>query len=178
MKLKDWIFESTKDCEAVVEFGAGFFSRLKAVSDDVKYKIGIEISEVYIEQAVDFGGLKIQGDMREFESYIADDLRDCAMFIDSLEHLTRKDAFNLVLRVQKHFNRIILMVPEGDHPQLSDVTGNGQHEFQKHRSTWHVKDIEKMGFQKIRVDADFHKGVIGKADGCIFATWRKNDQAN
>ena len=190
--LQDWILTETRGCETVVEFGAGSFRRLEGVHPSVKRRVGIEISQVYIDASLDMKNtLKIKGDMRKFENLIADtyydpllrkdspmNLHDCAMFIDSLEHLTKEDAIDLMSRVIAKFNKVILMIPEGNHPQTTDVTSHGQHEYQTHHSTWFEKDIRAMGFEDVIVDEYFHKGAVGKADGCIFATWEKNDQAN
>ena len=176
MILSDWILTETKDCETVVEFGAGSFRRLEDVHPSVKRRIGIEISQAYINTSPDMREVEqIKGDMRKFESLIPNfySVYDCAMFIDSLEHLTRKDALDLMSRVMILFNRIILMIPEGIHIQESDITGHGQHEFQKHRSTWYEKDIRAMGFKDVTVDEDFHKNKIDKANGCIFAVWER-----
>ena len=176
MILSDWILTETKDCETVVEFGAGSFRRLEDVHPSVKRRIGIEISQAYINTSPDMREVeKIKGDMRKFESLIPNfySVYDCAMFIDSLEHLTRKDALDLMSRVMILFNKVILMIPEGIHIQESDITGHGQHEFQKHRSTWYEKDIRAMGFKDITVDNFFHSKKEGKEQGCIFAVWKR-----
>lgn len=177
--LKDWIFTSTKNCETVVEFGAGFFGKLTLVHPAVKRRIGIEASQVYIDASPDRPKIeKIKGDMREFERLLPNyySVYDCAMFIDSLEHLTRKNALDLMSRVMILFNRVILMIPEGIHIQESDATGHNQYKLQKHRSIWYEKDIKAMGFKDIIIDADFHKGKADKANGCIFAVWQRDSK--
>ena len=179
--LQDWILTETRGCETVVEFGAGSFRRLEGVHPSVKRRVGIEISQVYIDASLDMKNtLKIKGDMREFERLLPIASRDplgsvydCAMFIDSLEHLTKIDGIDIMAKVMLFFKKVILMIPEGIHPQTTDVSGHGQHEYQTHRSTWFEKDIRAMGFEDVIVDEEFHKGAIGKADGCIFAVWNK-----
>lgn len=76
------------------------------------------------------------------------------------------------------FNKILLMVPEDEHPQHEDVTGFGGDIYQTHRSTWFVKDIKNLGFQNIIYDPSFTTPQNGdgiKTGGCIFAIWNKHN---
>lgn len=171
--LEKWIYDSTCDCESVVEFGAGFFEQLKHVNPSVKNKIGIEFSKKYIKNALYDDCIKIEGDMRDFESLVPDTFYDCALFVDSLEHLDKDDAIKLVNKCKDKFNRIAIMIPEGNHPQSKDVTGHNEHFLQTHRSVWQLSDFTKMGFSGILI-SDYHKESVN-SKGAIFAIWFKND---
>jgi hypothetical protein len=101
---------------------------------------------------------------------------DCAMFIDTLEHITREEAFELIGRVMNSFNKVILMIPEGKYALEKDVTGLGADYYQTHRSTWYEKDIKELGFTTIEVDHNFHEGAGFENTGCIFAVWSKDEK--
>jgi hypothetical protein len=169
MILADWISENTENTKVTVEFGSMFFDKLSH-SQSLK-KIGIEIHKPYIDRAKYFDCLKICGDFKNFEDYIAESDMDVAMFIDTLEHLNRSEAFELMSRVMQKFKKVILMIPEGLHEQHHDHFNLGADKHQTHRSTWFRDDVEALGFSNIVVDPIFHRG--SKSPGCIFAVWEK-----
>lgn len=169
--IYNWIEQNTKDCQSVVEFGAGKFDKLIHCHSSVTHRIGIELWESDILEA--FKKYKnsliyIKGDMQNFLKIINPKYFDCALFVDSLEHLVKKDAEKLIKSVQEHFRKILLMIPEGNHPQIGDRP------FQKHLSTWSVKDIIKLNFvkEKVNLISNFHD-FNDKDNGCIFAEWTK-----
>ena len=165
-----WLWENTEDCTAVVEFGAGFFQQLSRVHKNVRYRVGIEVYKPYHVNAKFTKCLMVLADMRDFDKHLKEKHYDCAMFVDSLEHLTMEDAKTLMKRVQAKFRKVLLMIPEGEHPQTKDVTGHGGHAEQTHRSTWCKEDVEALGFQDVYLDPKFHRGVAG----CIFAVWERD----
>lgn len=167
MSLAEWIGINTADCNVVVEFGAMFGDALQHARS--KKRIGIEIHGPYIARAK---LPLIHGDFKDFESLIPESDMECAMFIDSLEHLEMEEAFDLIGRVQKKFSKILLHLPEGNHPQSVDVFNLGADVHQTHKSTWHVPDVERMGFQEIKYFPNYHS-LPGKDPGAIFAIWRK-----
>jgi hypothetical protein len=104
--------------------------------------------------------------MREFDTLLPDDARDCVMFIDTLEHLVKDEALDLLERCKARFQKIMVFAPEGQCVQDEDVTGLGAHEAQTHRSSWTKAEMEALGFTVIE-DPDYH-GALG---GALFATW-------
>lgn len=101
-------------------------------------------------------------------------LFDCCMYCDVLEHFEKEDAINLINMNKEDFKKILLMVPEDEHPQEGDVTGYRGDIYQMHRSTWFIDDVKKLGFQEIIYDNTFTQpqeddGI--KTGGCIFAIW-------
>lgn len=174
MVLSEWIYNETKGSKSVVEFGAMFCERMGQVHETVVNRIAMEIHEPYLAKATYAGCSKVCCDMRRFEDYIPDYYMDYALFVDSLEHLSKEDAVDLITRVKGKFNKILLMIPEGNHPQTKDVFEMGADEHQTHRSSWSVDDVKALGFTDIIVDPLFHSGEGGGKDsGCIFATWTK-----
>ena len=173
MILSDWISSNTNGCKSVVELGAGFFDKLTYVHPSVKTKIGIEIWQPYIDNAKYHDCIKVQGDIRYFDQLdiIKDTELDCVMMIDVLEHFDKITADGMLSIMKDHFNKILLMVPEGNHPQEEDVTGYGAHKYQMHRSTWSEADFNR--FHEVIIDPEFHAGIAGKDSGAIFAIWKK-----
>ena len=162
----------------MVEFGAGFFDKLCCVHPDVEKRLGIEIWQPYIDKAASCakGVIKIKGDIRNFEALIDEEDMDCAMLVDVLEHLEMSEAIDLVHRIKDKFNKIILMIPEGNHPQAEDAHKMGADEYQTHRSTWYKKDLIDLGFQEVVVIEEYHKLwniPLGKDIGCLFAEWKR-----
>jgi hypothetical protein len=140
-----------------------FFDRLKQVHPGVSRRIGIELWKPYIERSSVAGVEKIFGDMREFESLVPSDAMDCAIFVDSLEHLTDEDAADLMPRVMRRFNRVVLFIPNGDREQSKDVFGLGADSLQTHRSYWTPEKVSGLGFTE----------VIATGDS-IYAAWNTN----
>jgi hypothetical protein len=169
--LNQWINEKTNGSNVVLELGAGFFDRLQHVNGGVTKRIGIEIWQPYIDNAKFNGCIKIKGDVFDYDKLVDRSDFDTVMIIDVLEHFNKDDAFKLLDRLKSDFNKILLMIPEGSHPQETDVTGFGAHEYQKHRSTWSRYEFESL-FDEVLVDENFHEQE-GKDSGCIFATWIK-----
>lgn len=168
--LINWIQSNTAGVQSVVDFGAGRFDKLNYVHSDVERKMGIEIWLDYFSEPPAPGCRRKQGDMRNYRILVDDDDMDCALFVDSLEHLRRRDAVYLIYNIQQDFNKILLMIPEGNHPQ------KGATKYQKHLSSWSFLDIKNLGFQEINLQPKFH-AVEGKDQGCIFAIWEKEDES-
>lgn len=176
MDLGKWMKEQTIGSNTVVEFGSMFFEQLSYVS--APNKIGIEIWKPYIDKARYHDCKKIHSDFRNFESLLSPEEMDCAMFIDTLEHLNREDAFDLMQKVQSKFNKILLFIPEGVHDLDFDAYNLGAEEWQTHKSTWYKEDVEQLGFSDIKVISNFHsKSTDPKYShndtGAMFCVWSK-----
>ena len=164
--MQTWMTQQTKGHKCVVEMGSMLFTRLAQVDPGVSRRIGIEIWEPYIENAKFHDCEKIHGDMREFDTLLPEDARDCVMFIDTLEHLVKDEALDVLERCKARFQKILIFAPEGKCVQEEDVTGYGAHEAQTHRSSWTKAELEHLDFEVIE-DPDYH-GALG---GALFATW-------
>lgn len=103
------------------------------------------------------------------------DLRwDIILGIDFLEHLELFHAYNVVDRMKRVGGKVILFVPEGNHPQEVDHYRMGGDHWQTHRSTWKAEDLEALGFEVERW-VDFHRWAKDRGcdPGALWATWRK-----
>lgn len=173
ISIVSWIAESTRGSKVVVEFGAMFFDKLWRVDEGIK-KIGIEIWGPYIENATFHDCKKIKGDMLMFEELLLPEEMDCALIVDALEHVGKEEGIDWIRRLQKSFNKIVLMVPEGEHFQDKDYFQMGADFYQTHRSTWWKEDLLVLGFQEIERDSNHH-GITDKINnGALFAIWRKD----
>lgn len=172
----NWITKNTEKSTHLIEFGAGFFDKLKYVPLPKEKKIGIEIYKPYIDNAKYTNCIMIEGDIHNYRTLLDNSLFDTCMYCDVLEHFDKEDAINLINMNKIDFNKILLMIPEDEHPQELDVTGYGGHTYQTHRSTWYIEDIINLGFQNIIYDKTFTQPQEGdgiKTGGCIFAIWNK-----
>lgn len=171
-----WIEKHTEGHTCVVDFGAGEFRRLNAANSPVR--VGIEIYKPYIERSKGKEGtIHIHGDMREFEKLLKPEYYDCAMMYDTLEHLTKKDGFDLLKRMQKYFKKIMIKVPEGYFPQDGESERYGDdddNEWQEHKSEWYAEDLDGLGFEVILDKNYFRDPVPGGGKGCLFAVWMKH----
>lgn len=174
-----WILEQTKGFGSVVEFGCMFGDRLEQVHPDVLVRVGIEAHEPYVSykrttSRARPGRIIVHGDMREFEDLVPPGYREVALFVDSLEHLTREDAFDLMGRVMAAFRKVVLFIPKGEHPQTADALKMGADDYQTHRSTWYESDLYELGFDDVTTDDYFYAGE-GKAGSlsAMFAVWNR-----
>jgi len=164
----------TTDAISVVEFGAGFGKILNIIPPIVDELTGIEAHKPYLDRwEGPKRAYKIWGDMRDGLKLLDEHNRTCdiALFFDSLEHLTAADATALIEQLKTRFRRIIVDIPEGDHPQTSDHYHLGADALQTHRSTWSVSDMEQLGFTVIFIP-DMHSEP-GKSTGGMLCRWEK-----
>ena len=171
VSLPHWIHMNTEGCESVVELGAGTLKQIECIHPSVKRIIAIDLHMDYMSSNA-INCLRIQGDARNYRELLPTLFnRDCVMLIDFLEHLDTKDAWHLISNLLLDFRRILLMVPEGNHPQTVDITGFGHHEAQTHKSTWHHETVKRLNPSSILYDPYFHMAESGKDNGAIFALW-------
>jgi len=169
--LEKWISDKTLNSHTVVELGAGFFNQLQYVNKNVKIKIGIEIWLPYIVNATYNDCIKIQGDILNYNNLLKEYELDTVMLCDVLEHFVMNDGYDLISRLKKDFNKILLMLPYGVHKQENDITGYGADEYQQHKSYWFKDDIEKLEFDDDILDLCFQGNPLHV---CYFGVWYKN----
>ena len=99
---------------------------------------------------------------------------DVALAIDFIEHLGPDNARDVVDDMRDLAPKVILFVPEGNHPQDVDHYGMGGDHWQTHRSTWDAPALEALGFTVERW-IDFHLWARerGCDPGALWATWRR-----
>ena len=166
-EVRQWVIKETRGYESGLEFGCGYGAYTRHILCPVK--AGIDAFEPYITEArtmpenegVEF----ICGDMRRFERYATRDYA-LALFVDSLEHLTKTDAFDLIDKCKQSFSKIALFLPIGDFTQ-DPCDGN---EMQRHLSIWDENDLEAMQLS-FWIKTDFHRDNPTDRQAAAFATW-------
>ena len=174
IELDAWIRSNTEGCQCVVELGSMFFQKLACVHPDVPKKIGIEIWQPYIERAKYHDCVQIHGDLRKFEDLVDCADMDCCMMIDVLEHFDKATALELVERIKQSFNKFLLFIPEGLHPQTKDAFKLGADKYQTHRSTWLADEIaEELDMSPANITFDPNQHRNKRSKGALFVVWER-----
>ena len=172
-RVKYWTEAMTEGMESSLEFGAGLFAYVKA--SKALRRAGIEAFKPYCDRALEdpeINGISVyQGDMRYFEPFMAEKPYHVALFIDSLEHLGKEDALDLMLRCQEQFGRIAVFIPMGVHVQ-GPCDDN---ELQSHLSSWSPKEFLDLGFS-VKPHPTFHWDRPVGNQGAIFAKWDRAEE--
>jgi len=169
-RVGKWVFDNTIGSRVIVDFGAGDFNYVYAAAST--NRIGIEIHKPSVDEAISHNppGLQIfLADMRKYEEFIPKEDCDCAMMIDTLEHITREDGDLLLSKMQKSFNKIIIFMPCGPHYQEA----HADNEHQEHKSTWYDTDLIDLGFS-VEIDPSFHEKYKENGNmAAMYAVWEK-----
>jgi len=131
-----------KGCKTVLEFGCGYDSPLRLLKGF--HSVGIDIHAPTIERA---RALKTHD-----EYIIADVLKyrsrkkfDCAVALDVIEHVKKKDGRRLMENMEKSARKVIIFTPNGYVPQAEEYVK--ENPFQAHLSGWTVIEFKKKGYQ-------------------------------
>lgn len=165
--VASWVQKETWGYKSALEFGCGVGVYTREMLCPIR--AGIDAFEPYIIEAretpANEGIEFIFGDMRRFESITPQDY-NIAMFVDSLEHISKPDALDLIDRCKQRCDKIMLFLPIGDHDQ-EPCDGN---EMQRHLSTWNEDDLEEMDM-RFWIKSDFHHENPIDRQAAAFATW-------
>lgn len=82
----------------------------------------------------------IVGTAESFLPLLADKAFDVALAADMPEHLHPLEALELIRQMYRIAKKVVLFIPEGNHPQTGDAHNMGGSLWQTHRSTWNLKD--------------------------------------
>ena len=164
-----WVQRETFGFKSVLDFGSGLGAYTRVALCDVRD--GIEAYEPYVMEAksdpANAGCRFFLGDMRGWSSIVDRDY-DLAMFVDTLEHLPKADAFGLIEECKAKFSKILLYLPLGVHLQ-GPCDGN---ELQSHLSYWNQLDVVDMDFEgkmfKVNPNDKSEIPLLGS-----FLTWEK-----
>ena len=86
-----------------------------------------------------------------------DKVFDVATAFDMPEHLSPYDAVNTINEMRRIAKKVVLFIPEGNHPQTEDYFKVGGDFWQTHRSTWNLRDY---GLEVSAVDGQSPTQVI------------------
>jgi len=167
-----WVQRETWGYESCLEFGCGRGAFIREALCPVK--AGIEAFEPYVldcrESQLNFV-LDIEfifGDMRNFESLISRNY-DVAMFIDSLEHIKKEEAFDLVSRCKERFKKILIFIPLNERG-AGNTSYYDDNPLQKHESDWDEDSLGRLGVTYTARRA-FHKNLPEGFQDAAYCTW-------
>ncbi len=129
-------------CNKVLDVGCGPNSLLKSIN--VPYSIGIDLFEPYINKSKE---------NNIHNKYFLIDIRkakfepnefDAVICIDVIEHLTKKEVYNLIKKMEKWANKKIIIYTPNEYVFQEEYDGNP---LQKHKSGWNTQKLENLGFQ-------------------------------
>lgn len=165
--LAAWIRHHTNGMSGIVDMGAGTFNKLGFVHPDCwRRRAGIEIHKPTLDAADVPDVQKLLGSFIDYRMHVNPEEFPCAMFIDTIEHISKDMGVSLLGSCQQDFRRILLMTPDGVDPQGAA----GGNEYQSHLSTWYPSDLKALGFQLILTYPFFHPPGKGTTSA-IFARW-------
>lgn len=108
---------------------------------------------------------------------VDDECLDVVMAIDFVEHLVLDDAIRVVnemKRALKPGGKLLVFVPEGNHPQDKDHFQSGGDFWQTHRSTWYLDDVRNfLHIPMVERWEGFHAGTPGKDENALWCVWEK-----
>ncbi|NMB80469.1 MAG: glycosyltransferase, partial [Ignavibacteria bacterium] len=121
--------------------------------------VAIEPHAPYIEKARERAPWVEFNNMDALEFFKKnEEVFECILMIDVIEHLNEENAIQLVKEAKKHCSNIIFaQIPIGLHEQNEDVWKLNGDEWQTHRSTWDSHNISKLGFDFIQIWNDWYK---------------------
>ena len=128
---------------SLVEMGSGKTSPFRHVNFKGE-SVGIDIDRESINESRKRNIHKkyILGDVLKVR--IKENSYDCAVALDLIEHLSKKDGYKLIKKMLSiSWKKVIIFTPNGFLPQ-GEIAGNP---FQKHLSGWSVKEFKRHGFK-------------------------------
>lgn len=145
-KLPYLISRAMVGAESVLDVGCGRNSVLRrVVTKDAVYKVGIDIYEPYVNQAIESGVYDevLLGDARRLpfgaKSF------DCVVAVEVLEHLHKEDGLIMIEEMERVARRkIIMSTPNGF---LDLYAGPKDNPDEKHLYGCTVSELKELGFR-------------------------------
>ena len=156
--------------QSVLEIGCGGSKYLNRTT--CKTKVGIDACRSVLQSGKKDGNILIHLDLMKFSltDFFLDNNFDTIMGIDVIEHFEKFYGIELVKECEAVArSQVLFFVPVGNHPQVKDVTGFDNDYFQTHRSAWHPKDMESLGYTVHYIEKYHHEP--GKDPGAMFC-WK------
>jgi len=142
-----YLQQEIKKGKTLLDIGCGKCSQVKYLQSN--YSIGVDIfrNYVYESKRKKIHSQYIIGDIRELN--FKPKSIDVVIAIEVIEHLEKHDGYTLLQKMENWAKeKIIISTPNG--VWVQDEYDNNP--YQKHKSVWQVKDLEKLGFKVYGVD--------------------------
>ncbi|PIN75619.1 hypothetical protein COV18_02115 [Candidatus Woesearchaeota archaeon CG10_big_fil_rev_8_21_14_0_10_37_12] len=130
-----------KKCKNVLDFGCGDHSPIRRFKNI--QSIGIDVHKPTIELA------KKRKTHKEFIlanilEYKSPKKYDCAIALDLIEHINKKDGLRLLGNLEASAKKVIIFTPNGYLPQDPKIVANNP--WQEHKSGWTAAEFKKKGY--------------------------------
>lgn len=139
------IEKELKGMNSVLDLGCGTNSPVRIINDRKVYKVGVDIFEdcIKISKKNKIHDKYILGSILDVKQKIKNQKFDAVIAIDVIEHLTRKQGYELIKIMKSISNKkVIILTPNVFYIQ-GEYEGNP---YQKHKSGWEYKDFSSRGF--------------------------------
>lgn len=139
-----------KDCDSILDIGCGSSSPLRYI--ECEKSVGVDIYKPALEQA---GKNNTHGKFylcssKDISKKFKPKQFDCCVGLDLIEHLPKKEGFQLVKDMEiLARKKIIIFTPNGFLPQQDKYNP-----YQNHRSGWVVDEMINLGFKVIGMFGD------------------------
>lgn len=159
--IPNWIIDSS--CKGILDLGCGQGLQMKTIKlrHRQTYSVGVDLFKPYIDKGKKekIHNKYIFGDIRKIS--FKDKSFDVVMACQVLEHLSRKDAFALLNRMEKIAKKLVIIsTPIG---RVSYHTDDGN-KLQKHKSFFYPDEFRKLGYRIIKVGG---KQLFSEESGLI-----------
>lgn len=169
--LESRILAEVAPGSSVLDVGAGMAPYHAALVKRAKPLVLLDAHAPYLEerrQRKELRGIHtFQGDALQTLRHLEDGAFDVVLGIDFLEHLERAAALETSVEMCRVGKKVVLFVPEGEHPQDKDAFHMGGDYWQTHRSAWHEADLRDLGFS-VELWPTFHQPTNPSAPGALF----------
>lgn len=128
----------------VLDAGCGRPGNFEKIQKNI-YKVGIDHYKPYLDQRkkLETHNKLVLGDVRSLP--FKDNFFDCAVSIEVLEHLNKKDGLKMIKELERVARKkIILTTPNGFLPTYAGPDDNPD---ESHVSGWSVDELKKSGFE-------------------------------
>lgn len=142
--------------KSVLDVGCGDGSLMLKVNPDKKYKVvGVDFYNPSLKKANHRGIYKkvILKDIRKIN--FKDKSFDIVLASQVIEHLSKKDALNLIKKMEKIAKfKVILTTPRG-FIEFDPFEVNDKNKLQDHKSGWEIDELKKFGYKVFGQGAGF-----------------------
>lgn len=148
MELKKYLLPS---CKSVLDVGCGRNSNLRHIKSFFKLTTGIDAFGNDLNFAKKSGthDKYISSDIRNIGSLFKPKAFDAVIAMDVVEHLTKKEALNLIKSMERIAKRVVIVgTPNGFVPQHS-VDDN---KYQIHKCGFTSEELTRFGYSVIGMD--------------------------
>lgn len=143
--IDKFLIKELVDCKTILDLGCGPHSPLiniKKYLNPNLYSVGVDNFEPYLEKNIlqKNHSEYIKGDILEID--FNNKKFDCVLLVDVIEHFEEKEFINLLIKLEKISNKIIVITPNG----FIEQDGYDNNIYQIHKSGWSVEKMKKLGF--------------------------------